>query len=308
MFPPDQRLVGPQLSAIGISFSPDGRQIAVGGANRIWVRDAVTGSVVSKLSLGRMTSLRGFKYTPDGSRLVTLDGEGIVSVWIPTQSEPLLSLRCGNEPRAFDVSMERLVCVAGDGTIHFWRSRSSYYPGAKELVTSLLNRDFLVSEVVHHLQTDPSLPAPLLQAAIEDAGLRADNVRGLADWAGEVVTAPASLASECKVALRRIRAAASTPALKLALAGLLGEVQYRLGQYDDALSSLTRNPAVFPAFVAADRVQLAFLAMTYQRLGRPVEARERLAEVRKWVPREHPAGILSRLLHEAETLIEGSAR
>jgi WD40 repeat protein len=294
-----------RASANEMHFSPDGKQIAVGGAKKIWLREAATGSVVAKFDLEGTSVIRSFKYTPDGSRLVALEADGKISILTPSRREPLLTLNCGNDPLAFDVNLDKLVCIAGDGAIQSWSTHSSYFPGAKMLVDSLISQEFVVSEVVQHLRKDSALVGRLREAAIEEAGRRADNLMGLADWVGEVVTAPGSRKEDYQLALRRIKAAASTPAVEFNLSALLGDVQYRLGRYTDALASLIRNRGGFPAYIGVDRVQIAFLAMTYQRVGKPAEAQERLRELRKWVPQQQqPDGILAHLLHEAETLIE----
>jgi tetratricopeptide (TPR) repeat protein len=211
--------------------------------------------------------------------------------------------------------MQRLVCVANDGTLHTWDARSRNYPGAKDLATSLLRQHFLVPEAVRYLEKDTGIAEPLRKSAIEELRARADDLRGLADWAGEVVTAASPSRADYQLALRRLQTAVSTPAQEAPLALRLGEVEYRIGRYEDALKSLSVSDSTGP--FPLDR--LLFLAMTYQRLGRSIEAREQLNNFRLQVrsveifnlttppvQQPNPGSILARLLHEAETLIEGS--
>jgi hypothetical protein len=304
LFPATRPFMAGPSSASAITFSPDGKQIAVGGPNSVWLRDLATGSVVSKLA-GARGSL---KFTPDGSRLVSLDTEGNIVFWEPSHGDPLLTLNCGRGSGGFDINMERLVCITSDGTVHTWSTQSRYYPGARDLAEALLRKHFLVSEAVRALEMDNAVAEPLRKAAIEDLRARHDDLSGLENWCGEVVTAAAPRQAEYQLALRRIHSAAASPAAELELVARLGEVQYRLGRYYEALTSLAPNGR-------GDGLRGVFLAMTYQRLGRSAEARAQLVRFRSQmrpsfssvpVPeRPRPGTTLARILGEAESLIEG---
>jgi serine/threonine protein kinase/WD40 repeat protein len=303
-----------QQTVANLIFSPDGKQIAVAGANNVFIKDANTGSIVSKLESAHVTQIT---FTPDGSRLVTLDGNGAISFWDPIRGDQLVTLHCG-EPqgasfRSFDISMDELVCVTSDGTVHSWDAKSGYYPGARDLAASLLRQHYLVSEAVQYLEKDTGIAEPLRKAAIEDLQVRADDLTGLADWAGGVVTAVAPSRGDYQLALRRLQTATSMPAPEAQLAFRLGEVQYRIGRYEDALKSLS------DVTCSLCDERLLFLAMIYKRLGRPNDAREQLSKFKVQVPSVQfnistdpplqqpiPGSILASLLREAEALIGGS--
>jgi serine/threonine protein kinase/WD40 repeat protein len=295
-FPLDPRTV-----ASAIIFSPDEKKIAVSSGNRVWLRDAATGSVVSKLE--GAADFRAIKFTPDGARLATADADGNIILWEPTRSVPMLTVHCGDEINSFDISTDRLVCVSADGEVHLWDLRSSYYPGARELATSLLRNHFLASEATRELERDSLMDDALRKAAIEEVRRRPEELAGLVDWAGQVVTSASSRRTDFQLALGMLQKANISPGRKKLLANVMGEVQYRLGRYPDALESLTVNSA-------DDRIQLAFLAMTFERLGRHSEAQEQLTKFRYRVyvrDQQRPGGILTRLLFQAEALIEGSS-
>ena len=294
--------------AASIAFSPDGKQVAIAASNSVVLRDANTGSVTFKLEGVHAV---GIKFTPDGSRLITLDADGNIAFWDPSHGDSVLAVRCGKGrsgtlTRAFDISMERLVCVTNDGTVHAWDARPSYNPGARELATTLLQQHFLVSEAVQYLEKDLTVAKSLRKEATEELQARHDDLTGLTDWVGDVVTAAVPSQREYRLALRRLEAATGAPAP--GLTSRLGEVQYRLGRYDEALKSLSTSPDI-------DSLRRAFLAMTYQRLGRFAEAQEQLNRVRGQLPpvyassnpatqQPRPDTILARLLQEAENLID----
>ncbi|HEY7336909.1 MAG TPA: protein kinase [Bryobacteraceae bacterium] len=281
-------------------FSPDGERVVVGGESSVWVQDIRTGSVVGKFN---DVNARWLKFTPDGTRLVTLDLEGNISIWRPDEPDRLLTLRCADRPSAFDIGANSLLCISYDGSIHLWNAQSKYYPGAEELVTSLLSKHFLVSDVVQYLTKDASIEEPLRKAAIEEARFRTDDLASLQSWVGQVVTAAASRQKDYELALHRIDAAANTPAAdRWRLSAARGLVQYRLGRYAEALSSLREEHAT-------DLLHFAFRAMAYQRLGRIPEAREQLRIFRTQAPKgQPPESVLGRTLREAEALIEGAQR
>src|SRR5262249_14997768 len=91
----------------------------------------------------------------------------------------------------------------------------------------------------------------------------------------------------------------------------LGMAQYRLGQYQEALATLTHadelNQALHGRSVPAD---LALLAMTRYRLGENDRARETWARLREAVAKETRATKeeAESLLKEAEALLVDQAR
>lgn len=62
-----------------LAFSPDGRLLAVGGAD-ITLLDFVTGERVARLD-GHRTSVRAFAFSQDGTMLVSSGQDGIVRLW-----------------------------------------------------------------------------------------------------------------------------------------------------------------------------------------------------------------------------------
>ena len=267
------------------------------GGPDVLLLDASTGAVVSTMTgTGAITASQ---FTADGTRLATTSSDRTVTVWDPVRAQSLLFLRdCALQ----SIDADRLVCLNAEGGVRVWDTRSRYYPGARQLAVTLLQRHFLVSEVVRQLENDKSIDEALRRAAIAEARLRHDNLGGLWRWATDVLTKPSTRRDDYQLAYDRIRVATPEGTQGFQYLSLLGWAQYRTGRYTEALANLSRKETVNPESIAV-------LAMTYKRLGRQKEALAQLANLKQLVPMaQEPDGILGRLMREAEALIEGSRK
>jgi Flp pilus assembly protein TadD len=92
------------------------------------------------------------------------------------------------------------------------------------------------------------------------------------------------------------------------LLNTLGVAQYRVGEYGDALKTLSRSDELHRNKTGQSSCyDLAFLAMTQQRLGQREEARAMLQRLRELMQQPALAADAESLsfLREAEALIEG---
>jgi len=281
-------------------FSPDGKWIANGEMNRpgVWLRDSVTGSLVSTLAVGDVVWKLGF--TADSRRLAAATRGGI-TIWDPNRREALLPIR-GCSPY-FAMGANRLVCLALEGSafsVQVTDLKSSYYPGAEERVDALFQQHFLVSEVVKSLEDDKTMDGELRQAAVATARRHPDDLSGLRDWARGILAEPSADKAQYQLAFDRLRAA--DPEIEGPARWDRGAWRYRLGMYPEALSALTQNND-------DDFERIAFLAMTFERLGRHPEALAQLARLKQRMPNAQPAAsVYGRLMQEAQGLIEGSGK
>ena len=112
-------------------------------------------------------------------------------------------------------------------------------------------------------------------------------------------------------ALRRIQAAVQMKPDSGGLLNTLGLAQYRVGDYQAALKTLTRsvqlNRKQFGSELPYD---IVFLAMTHQQLGDTDKARERLVQLRKVIQQPKWVGDsdLQSFVKEAETLIDSRSK
>ena len=127
-----------------------------------------------------------------------------------------------------------------------------------------------------------------------------------------VVRESGKTAGEYAKALRQTEEACRLNPQSSQLLHCHGVAQYRLGQYPEALATLSRSKELNVNNVWGDQGDLpgghAFLAMTNHQLGQNEDAGSNLARLRKTM--EKPGGANANdeaLLREAEALIEGKA-
>ena len=105
---PLQKIPIPGLSGQvrGGAWSADGRRVALAVQNHAEIRDGKTLRILHRLADG-LFSLSGVRFTPDGERLLTHDGNGEVRVWEAATGKLLRSWK--------GASSMRVLAVAPDG-------------------------------------------------------------------------------------------------------------------------------------------------------------------------------------------------
>ena len=103
-----------------VAWSPDGRRIATGSDNGVWVWDAVTGKGLLSLERGR--GARSVAWSPDGRRIATGSDDGDFWVWDAVTGENVLSLKHDHQVElvAWSPDGKRILTKTRRNEIRIW--------------------------------------------------------------------------------------------------------------------------------------------------------------------------------------------
>ena len=116
--------IGYNLAVGQISFSPDGKRLAVAnmdGASKVW--ELATRSEVLSLA-GTIQPAKAIAYSPDGGMLATAGDEGIVKVWDANDGAEIFTLSLGGIIHSVSFSPDgaRLAAASEDGSVKVWEA------------------------------------------------------------------------------------------------------------------------------------------------------------------------------------------
>jgi WD40 repeat protein/serine/threonine protein kinase len=307
-------LRGHTSGVIGVAFSPDGRRLATASRNqtaRVW--DAATGKELLALQ-GHAGGVARVVFSGDGRRLATASSDNTARVWDAATGQELLTLK-GHTDHVYGVAFSgdgrRLATASEDQTVRVWET---------DLLPAEARRERFIGRLVPRLWREVLLKEELLaRLRAEQFFTEAERAKVLAmaeryppqatpdalnDAGWEVVRRPGADATAYALALRQAEAACRLRPDDSNLLNTLGVSQYRLGRYAEALASLTSSSKLH----VPRPEDLAFLAMTYHRLGQPARARDALARLRKRVTELDFADDeeAQSFLREAADLLEGT--
>jgi serine/threonine protein kinase len=283
--------VYPTSNIASVAFSPDNKRLLVSRLDGVTeLRDVPSGSLLEVLADGSSGNIDGLPaFSPDGRFLLAEISRGAVRVFDARgKDDPFLKLRARSD-----------IEVSG--------------AGASKLAESLLGERFVGDEVLRELENETTIPEPLRKAAIAEARLYHDDLMGLEMWVAILATEASPQLGGLQLAYDRLQAV--VPKLSYPENALfydaMGGVLYRLGRYNEALLALNKNPTdnmVGAGQRAINRA--AFLAMTYYRLGKRLEAREQFIKMRQaaLLAGSNTPPVSELLMREAEALIEVALR
>jgi WD40 repeat protein len=346
-------------------FSPDGTRVLTGSADhvaRLW--DAATGAPLITLR-GHQDEIRSVTFSPDGTRVLTHSSDGTARLWdsVPNakrfaeseaaraaarQATPLVQAlhdQLGDWSKVAEVirsdhSLQPLVRQQACNVM--WREASRTRDDADRLVNELAEQGIVSEWVVEQLGKDASLSPEMRGIAIARAQRMGDDYMRLNNAAWKIVASPQADATRYAIALRAAQVAVSqvpedgkirtalgeSTVLPGGVLNTLGVAQYRVGQYEEALETLTHSGKLHPGTVAAEGEpqsgapktspisakegaylgypqDIAFIAMSLYRLGRVEEAQAALAQLRDLMRGSNDEESEA-FLAEAEALITGA--
>jgi WD40 repeat protein/serine/threonine protein kinase len=287
---------GHRESVYCVAFHPDGKQLASAGRDgtvRLWDLD---GDSEPRVLRGHTGWVSWLAYSPDGTRLATAGDDTTVRLWDPATGAELRVLR--EHVRwvrcvAFSPDGGQLAAAGRDGTIRLWDARPwgperNVEQEARGLVDALFGRPLLRADVLARVRTHKGISEVVRLQALELAGRYQDDA-GRFNRAGRDVVrhrdAPPAL---CRKALAWAQTACHLAPDSGACLTTRGIALYRLGDYAEALATLSRAEALSPADPRGRPPALAFEAMAHRRLGHDAEARAALDALRE-VMRKPPA-------------------
>jgi hypothetical protein len=321
-----------------VAFSPDGTRLASAGDDetvKLW--DLASGQEPTTLK-GHTGRVRSVAFSPDGTRLATAGDDGTVKLWDVASGQALRTLK-GHTGRVWSVAFSpegtRLASAGNDRTVKIWDARPltpevQAEQEALHLIKFLFSKPLGKAKVLENLRGNRTITEPVRQQASAFAeaygkGIVHQRAVGLvnslfaklmlkldplvlnvASWT--IVLKPDADASVYRLALRLAEEACRLTPNNYRILNTLGVAQYRVGQYPQAVNTLTQCERLLAVGShVSSATNLAFLAMAHYRLGRTAKAQNYLD--RGWERSKAMGGKDEEwltFLREAEALINGA--
>jgi WD40 repeat protein len=335
-----RRMHGHSGHILSVAFSPDEqRLVSVSGGQyrsgaflpsevKLW--DAATGQEIVNLR-GTGASAIDVSFSPDGYAIASADIDGTVTIW---EARPLsYEERTRRQAAMFarylfdqDLTNEQVKSrIRQDLTIDDALRHEALHCAdvlqkiafrreAEKVVRELYGKLMFKPAVIESLRSDKTLPDSVRKEALSQAERSAESPVELDHLSFSLVRVSTASAADYRLALKQAEIACYLLPLdgkflpfEGKLQTTLGLAQYRVGDYQAALATLTRANAINSSQTdGASPADLAFLAMAHFRLGQFDKARIILTQLREVVKRPQWAGNLDAqaFLHEAETLLQ----
>ena len=180
---------------------------------------------------------------------------------------------------------------------------------ARKIVDELYQKWGFYYDVIDKLNIDKTLAEPIRKLSLQIANSRKwEDAEKLKKESREVVSLPDGNEVTYREALEKAEKANRLEPNDWNILNTLGVAQYRVGQYEDAIVTLTKSDKIRTGTdEKPEPANLAFTAMALHKLGRSEEAKVTLDRLRTLLKDERFAQDeeAKALLAEAEKLIEG---
>jgi serine/threonine protein kinase len=241
---------------VGLCWAPDGKRIVLLGADSMSVASPLTGEILLRLRTPGGTSARWARFDTTGQTL--LAGSFQYPIIRFETSLP------GDEAARWALLRERQMVRLARGPV-------DAVFGASQLAMWQVTAD----EARQRIRADRTLDEPVRAVALSILDGLGDFANGLNSAAWDLANAPGRPADRYTRAIELVECALRSAPEDPAYTNTLGVALYRAGLFERALQVLTRSEQLNREQRLAgksDPGDLAFLAMTCQRLGRGDEA------------------------------------
>jgi WD40 repeat protein/serine/threonine protein kinase len=281
-------LRGHTEGVLGVAFSSDGRQLASASVDKmVKVWDAASGRDLRTLK-GHTDWVRGVAFSPDGRRLVSGSKDHTVKVWEVASGQELQTLK-GDTVSISDIALspdgQWLAASRRDRTVTIWDGRPltpevQAEREALRLVEFLFARPLFRQEVLERLRGSPPVRDEVRRCALRLVESYRDGPQfNAASWA--IVRRADEAAARYHQAVAWAQTAHNLDPENGAYLTTLGVAQYRAGQYQQAVVTLTQAAQSNSQLVIClIPTELAFLAMAHRQLGQHTEAQACLDRLR----------------------------
>ena len=285
--------VATQGRPFGLAIDPGGSWVAFCRYNQwdnsLYIHDLKSGEHTHTLvGPGQPTLLDAFQ---DGSRILSGNWDGTISVWSPTRGEVLTLPAHGDIVHEVEVSPggTTLASFSSDGTLRLWNAapledrmqarrrasgRSLHREEARRRVDDLFATEVHKAAAIRALTEDAALEPHRRDAALLEARVRADTASDLLERIVPIVSTP----NQTPTTYLRALEAAETVLVRIPEEGrafeLLAAAQFRMGQFARARETFERGEELRRTTgVEASPGGLFIQAMAVHQLGEPQEAR-----------------------------------
>ncbi|MFC1765896.1 protein kinase [Planctomycetota bacterium] len=275
-----------ERSVHDVSVSNDGKRIASCGIDRtIRIWDAVTGEELMALR-GHESPVNTVTFSPDGRRIVSGADRGEIKIWDAGTGLELIDLY--EDPthviRSVVFSPDgKSICVGSDasGIILLESVEPAIGHEARRiansancLVEELYEKHDLYEDVISKLKDDDTLVESVRGKALQIANARLwEDAAELNRQSWSVIFSTDHNNMEYREALEKLEKAVSLEPNNYKYLAHLAVAQYRVGAYEESLSTWTRNKKVKDdAGIERGPVGNGYRAMALQQLGRDKQA------------------------------------